>query len=194
MKKERVEQLRTYLRYERVQDSSIVKGLIFESLMQFQLQEEAQLDLLPMIKVPGQRGGNAKWISQRASDASSSGPSPPIHLSFKPDHTAEYEGPYPRDIDQGIFYVPSNSAQVALDSFILIEEVLYMFQMTIAPSHPINKGDNGVPFTSNAPEADWYFVFIVPSRSSIVCREANVAKMEEFWNKASLFTVEIDAQ
>ena len=192
MKKERVERLRTYLRYERMQDSSIVKGLIFESLMQFQLQEEVQLDLLPMIKVPGQQGGNAKWISQPALDASSSDASPPIHLSIKPDYTAEYAGPYPRVINQGVLYVPSNSAQVALDSFILIERVLYIFQMTIALSHPIKEGIMEFLSHPMLQEADWYFVFIVPSKLSIVCREANVAKMKLFWDKASLFTVEID--
>lgn len=197
MAKERVERLRIYLRYDRVQESSIVKGLIFESLMQLQLQEEAQLDLLPMIKVPGQRGGNAKWISQRASDASSSdasssGSPPPIHLSFKPDYTTEYKGSYPRDIDQRVFYVPSNPAQVALDSFILIGGVLYIFQMTIAPSHPIKEGIMEFLSHPTLQEADWYFVFIVPSGLSIVCREANVAKMKLFWDNASLFTVEID--
>ena len=64
--------------------------------------------------------------------------------------------------------------------------------MTIAPSHPIKEGIMEFLSHPTLQEPDWYFVFIVPSRSSIVCCEANVTKMKKFWDKASLFIVEID--
>ena len=41
-------------------------------------------------------------------------------------------------------------------------------------------------------KATWYFVFIIPQGSSIFCSEENVAKMKDFWGKATLFTAEID--
>jgi hypothetical protein len=64
--------------------------------------------------------------------------------------------------------------------------------MAIAASHPIKEGIAEFLSQSTLEKAKWYLVFIIPQGSSIFCSEANVAKMKEFWDKATLFTAEID--
>ena len=64
------ERLRTYMLHEKVEDSRIVLGILFESLAQIQLQKEVDLNLVRMVKGSTQRG-NDKWKSRPSSDTSS---------------------------------------------------------------------------------------------------------------------------
>ena len=185
MKNEQKEQLRTYLLHETFQRSRI--GLIFESMAQFHLQEQADLDLVRMVREPGQRGGNARWVSKRGSGTSSG-----TRLSLKPVDVIEYKGNWPSSIKEDVFYVPSNPNQVALDSFILIKQVLYIFKMTIATKHSIKEGIMKFLSHSQFKKLKWYFVFVIPQGSLVLYSEENIAKMKLFWDKATPFTAEID--
>jgi len=64
------ERLRTYMLHEKVEDSRIVLGILFEALAQIQLQKEVDLNLVRMVKESTQRG-NDKWKSRPSSDTSS---------------------------------------------------------------------------------------------------------------------------
>ena len=191
--REEKERLRTYLQISKTHESRIVPGLVFESLAQHQLQEEVSLTLLPMVRVqtPGGRG-NAKWQNQSSCPAGAT--NPPFLIQFKPTDTVEYEGSTLEDFQAGVFYVPMASNQVA--SFILVDQILYIFQVTIAASHDIKEGI--MKFFSQAKlrdtlqGAEWRFVFVIPPRSEIVCPESNVEKLKWFWATAKLFTAEID--
>ena len=119
MKKEQKERLRTYLLHDTLQRSRIVMGLTFESMAQFHLQQQADLDLIRMVREPGQRGRNAKWVSKRGSGTSFG-----TRLSLKPIDVIEYKGNWPSKIKKDVFYV---SSSLPLDLFILIEQVLYIF-------------------------------------------------------------------
>jgi len=179
---EQTEKLRTYLLNARTRRSKMMLGIIFESLMQLKLQKDATLNLVPMVLDESQRG-NAKWISGPSSQASS--------IRFQPEDTVEYDGPPPDKIKEGVFYVPSSDNQVAFDSFMLIGKKLYLFQMTIAASHPISEGITGFLSQPELQAAEWYFIFIirVPPFS---CTRTNFTKMETFWTKVKLFTAVVD--
>jgi len=41
-------------------------------------------------------------------------------------------------------------------------------------------------------EVEWCFIFIIPCGSMIVCPEVNIMKVKRFWDKARLFTAEVD--
>ena len=62
-----------------------------------------------------------------------------------------------------VFYVPEKTNKSALDSFILIGDILYIFQMTIKPIYDINRGLIDSADHHNFPPRDkWRFVFIIP--------------------------------
>ena len=191
MKVEQKERLRTYLLIARVQDSRIMTSIVFESLAQLQLQEEVTLNLVPMVEVPAPRGGNAKWESQPSSRAGA-----PFPIQFKPADTVEYNESELSGFQPGVFYVPMSSNQVAFDSFVLVDQVLYIFQFSISALHEITEGVTKFFSQPTLKEklqgAEWRFVFVISPGSTIVCSESNVAKLKGFWDMARPFTAEID--
>jgi len=143
--------------------------------------------VVPMVKESGQQGSD-KWKS--ILDTSSQATS--FHILLKPEDTAEYATSHPEVIKEGVFYVPLAQNQVAFDSFLLVGQVLYLFQMTIAARHEIKEGIMDFLKHPTLMRAQWYFIFVTPTASPLVCRQPNVAKMDELWQKAKLFVAEID--
>ena len=193
MKVEQKERLRIYLLLARVQGSKIMTSIVFESLAQLQLQEEVSLNLVPMVEVPAPRKGNAKWESQPSSRADTA--NPPFLTQFKPTNTVEYDKSELSRFKPGVFYVPMSN-QVAFDSFMLVDQVLYIFQFSISASHEIT--EDIMKFLSQPTleeklqGTEWRFVFVIPPGSTIVCSESNAAKLKGFWDRAGLFTAEVD--
>jgi hypothetical protein len=195
--KEKKERLQTYLRLAKSYDLMILAAIVFESLAQLQLQERVALNLVPMVKVPAlQSRENAKWQSQSSIPADAA--NPPFWILFKPTDTVEYDESTLSGFQAGVFYVPTSSNESAFDSFILVDQVLYIFRFSIASLHEINEG---IPkllsrptFEAKLEGVEWRFIFIIPSGSdgsTIVCSESNVADLKEFWDSARLFTAEI---
>ena len=136
---EEKERLQTYLRLASVHDLRIIAGIVFESLAQLQLQEEVALNLVPMVKVSDPRSrGNAKWQTQSSSPADAA--NPPFWIQFKPTDTVEYDESTLSGLQAGVLYVPTSSNELAFDSFILIDQVLYIFQFSITALHETNEG------------------------------------------------------
>lgn len=192
MEAEQKERLRTYLLLSRTQASRILTGLVFESFAQVQLQKKVTLNLVPMVKVLVPGRGNDKWESQSSEDAGKLC----LKIKFIPEETIEYNATELKAIKAGAFYVPMSSKQVAFDSFMLVGQVLYFFQFSIAASHDIKEGIMKFLSQTRLKEtfqrAEWRFVFIIPSGSTMFCPESNVTKMKEFWDRANLFTAEIE--
>jgi len=67
------------------------------------------------------------------------------------------------EIKPDIFYLPGNSNQVALDSFIIHSSHLYIFQFTVSSSHDIKTGlVDFLKKCKKLPSKDkWFFIFIV---------------------------------
>lgn len=61
----------------------------------------------------------------------------------------------------GRYYIPAASNQVVMDSFILIDDTLYVFQFTIAKSHDVKAGI--VPFLESMSQFHVVFIFVIPS-------------------------------
>ena len=62
-----------------------------------------------------------------------------------------------------MFYIPENTNQSAFDFFILVDDILYIFQMTVKPIHDINCGlIDSADHYHFPPRAKWCFVFIIP--------------------------------
>ena len=214
MEVEQKEWLLSDLLRTRVKNRRILASLIFESLAQLQFQQEVSLNLVPMAKVPAPPRGNTEWESQPRSssptpqnlvDSAGQGSSSvsvdpantPFPIRFKPTDTVEYDESKLCGIRADAFYVPTSSNQEAFNSFILVDQVLYIFQFSIAASQEINEG--GVMKFFSQPMlkerlqgAEWRFVLVVPPRSTIVFSESNVAMLKGFGDRARLFIGEID--
>ena len=85
-------------------------------------------------------------------------------LTVEPNTTSLYqETAEMLEIKPDTFYLPGNSNQVALVSFIVHGSHLYMFQFTISSSHDIKTGL--VDFLKKCkkfPSKDkWFFIFII---------------------------------
>jgi hypothetical protein len=114
-------------------------------------------------------------------------------ISFSPTKTVEYEGSELNKIEHDEFYVPKSSNQVALDSFIISNGYLYIFQITIASNHSIRPGM--VPFFSNLislpQKTKWRFVFVIPSGSEITCPQPRDPGLSQLLNEMKLFLGEV---
>jgi hypothetical protein len=174
-------------------------------MAQLQLQKEVALDLVPMTRQPASGRNKAKWIiapKVTATAASSSiasnvrdAANTPILIKFTPEGTEVYTGSRPANILPNIFYLPKSVNQPAFDSFILADEVLYIFQFSVASKHDINP--SVMDFSSHATlkEALWRFIFVVPPDGTLEYPEpSGVAgeKLKEFWKRVTLFTAEFD--
>jgi hypothetical protein len=91
----------------------------------------------------------------------------PCHtLMVKPTSTRTYtENPNNRtkELTPGRYYFPSVDNQTTTDSFILIEDTLYVFQFAIEESVDIKSGI--VPFLESTVASQWnnvVFIFIIP--------------------------------
>ncbi|KAF8803644.1 hypothetical protein BYT27DRAFT_7214616 [Phlegmacium glaucopus] len=90
-----------------------------------------------------------------------------LALNIHPICTEEYTdgGIGIRPIEPSVLYVPDLMNQVAIDSFILLDNILYLFQITIALTHDIKHGLINLAKDLDFPPLNkWCFVFIIPPK------------------------------
>ena len=88
----------------------------------------------------------------------------PAHLKVRPSDTCEYDPKQPLCILSDVYYLPKSDTQVSLDSFILHDNFLYIFQFTGDKQHGINEGL--LSFFEKCQRvpahAYWHFIFVIP--------------------------------
>jgi len=203
------ERLRVYETFERAPQLRQIAGLAFEAIGQRRLQKQITLTLVPMDReLPTTRGKIPQWKSQFVQDlepmltegSGSVGTIPAnggTHsIDFQPHGIFQFPKPRPEKISSDIYYLPKSPNQVAFDSFIVNNGALYIFQFTIAASHPIKASimdffkDRSLE--SILRDKEWYFIFVIPPGGELVCSESSAEKMEWFWKNVKLFTAEMD--
>jgi hypothetical protein len=95
-------------------------------------------------------------------------------IEVHPSETEEFDSDI-ATIREGVFYVPVSENGEALNSFIVLDGILYIFQFTIAGNHFIKPGFlklfgkcKGVP-----PKEKWRSVFVIPHGLTRSCPELN---------------------
>jgi len=186
----RNEQIRLYKYFERVPESKKVAGVFYEAIVQSYFQNGRILELVPMVTLPVK-----ETKRKRSEDKSEDGPQPQwysshifIHnpalelrrqrvsnsfeVNIRPIHILEYTDKGLQSIEPNVFYVPEMTNQKAFDSFILLDGLLYIFQITIGMRHDINRGLIDFADKFSFPRRDkWRFVFIIrPNLTLIVPR------------------------
>lgn len=174
----RRELIRLYKYFAKVPDSREVAGIVFEAAAQLSLQDGMRLELIPMVHLPSNdKNPWPQWYSShvllrnRSLEASRQQAfQQALTVCVKPSWTLEYTDDGPSSIESDVFYVPELSNQVALDSFILLNGFLYIFQFTIGEKHDIKLGLVDFATRLDLPSMDkWRFVFILPPNSTLVC-------------------------
>lgn len=178
----RDEQIRLYKYFERVPESRKVAGIFYEAIVQLYLQEGRLLELVPMVTLEGtlegtkrkRSGQEHQWYSSHiiihnaTLDALRQTVSNQLTADIRPNRTLEYTDNGMQSVEPDVFYVPAITNQKAFDSFILLNGLLYIFQITVGFKHDINHGLIDVAEKYSFPPRDqWRFVFIIPPNMTL---------------------------
>jgi len=122
--------------------------------------------------------------------------SQPLQLRVRPSDTCEYDTGQPLCIMSDVYYLPKQDNQVALDSFILHDNFLYIFQFTGGKQHGIKEGF--LPFFANCQRvparANWRFIFVIPHDVDIVkCPASPNVEILELKIFSSIVRVTVDS-
>ena len=138
-----------------------------------------QLDLIRMVrKSDPQPGGQPQWHSShlRIADPTLEGfrreaIQQRTKILIDPSQVLEYDEGGLESITSNVYYVPELTNTVALNSFILQDGRLYIFQSTVGHKHGIKEGLlKFQPQCTNLPPIDlWRFVFIIPPNLILKC-------------------------
>ena len=192
---ERAERIRLYKLFAKVPDSRAVADMFFEALAQQDLQEGTVLKLIPMVRLkPGQKNKSdstddekkSQWYSSHLSldnvslEASRQEVLEQVlTINIHPSETLEFTKDGPSHIVPDVFYVPEVTNHEVLDSFLLLNGCLYIFQFTLGKNHGIKSGlirflekYPGVP-----PMEEWRFVFVIEPNLTLVCPQPWPLKM-----------------
>ena len=186
------EMVRHYQRFARVPDSRHVAGVLFEAFAQRKLQKGLVISPFPMVKLKKARDGalpqyysshvalddlNLERFRREALKRVYNVEIKPVRVEVFPD-----EGP--RIIEEGIFYVPAATNHEALNPFILLDDVLYIFHFTVGSTHGIKFGlisffekyqeQKHIP-----PISSWRFIFIIDSNQTLICPQPRRLKLRE---------------
>jgi hypothetical protein len=176
----RDEQIRLYKYFERKPELRKVAGIFYEAIVQSYLQNGRILELVPMVTLNlkesqetkykrSEDGPQHQWYSSHifihnpALELRRQQVSNSFEVNIRPNHILEYTDNGLQSIEPNVFYVPEMTNQKTFDSFILLDGLLYIFQITIGMRHDINSGlIDVVDKFSFPPRDEWRFVFIIP--------------------------------
>ena len=199
-KSEWQDQIHLYKQFEKVPDLRGLAGILFEAAAQNSLGDGMQLNLIPMVhKSDPQLGGQPQWHSSHLpipdttlegfhQEAITEGST----ILIDPSQVLEYNEGGLESITSNVYYVPELTNTVALDSFILQDGQLYIFQFTVGHKHGIKEGLlKFQPGCTNLPPIDqWHFVFIVPPNLILKCPYPQLNEMRKF--KLKLYSAVVD--
>jgi hypothetical protein len=130
--------------------SRALGGTIYEPFCQEQFKTRIQLEYLPMVRLPDAAGSKTKhqWhtshtmLQAKLEELRRLALARKGNLFVEPNAVVEYTEDYLRTqtIQDGTFYIPKAKNQVALDSFIIHDGILYLFQFTVGTHHTIKDG------------------------------------------------------
>ena len=176
----RDEQIRLYKYFERVPESRKVAGIFYEAIVQSYLQDGRILKLVPMVTLEETKRKRSEdesqhqWYSSHiiihnpALEARRLKVLNSFDVNIHPNRILEYSDNGLQSIEPNVFYVPEMTNQKAFDSFVLLDGLLYIFQITVGVHHDINRGLIDVADKSSFPPRDqWRFTFIIPPNMTL---------------------------
>jgi hypothetical protein len=173
MRKQGVHELiRTVRNLHSLDFSRGVSGIIFENICHQKFRDEIRITYLPMVRLVRDNPINkVKWHSS--------------HRTFKNQELEGFRREASRDhcytlhlrpskiiqydderisLQSDTYYIPRRANEVAFNSFICHEGILYIFRFTVSKEHDINdKPNSWFAKCTNVPKPDnWRYIFVVP--------------------------------
>jgi len=114
-----------------------------------------------------------------------------IPINIPDPKMVEYGEKGPSSITANVLYLPKLTNQVALDSFILFENSLYIFQFTNSKQHDIKPGlvDWYERCSGFPPMTCWRFVFVIPPNLHMKCPQPRPLKLRQLEPFSAVMTL-----
>ena len=172
------EQIRLYKSFSEVPESRVMAGIFFEAAGQQCLQGGMDLKLVRMVQLASSK---PQWHSSHVPFPNNA------ELERLRQDALQQQQPLiiPKDleireytkhgltspIESNVIYVPGSINQEAIDSFVVMNGLLYIFQFTIGEEHDVKPGlmdlVRGYPELPSM--ANWRFIFIIPPNHILKC-------------------------
>ena len=194
---ERKELLRLYKTFAKVREGRKMAGVFFEALAQKALQEGITLELIPMVKLDDARKGAPEWYSSHVFLTNSKlekqrkvALSRQLKIDIDPIRTEEFADNKRLFLARNVMYVPKVDNKLALNSFIWLNEQLFIFQFTIA-ENDINRGllDFFNEYVVPSPSR-WKILFIIEPKQQLVCSQPQNTTLREL----GMYSAEVDVK
>jgi len=181
------EHLRLYKAFAKVPEGRKMAGVFFKALAQTALQEGITLKLVPMVKLEEAWKGAPWWYSSyefltnsQLEEWHQEALTRQLTINIKPIRTEEFPDNKCLSLARNVMYVPEVDNKVALDSFIWLNEGLFIFQFTIAETHDIKQDllDFFKEYVVSSPSS-WNFLFIIEPKQKLICLQPQNAALRE---------------
>ena len=196
---ERHELVHLFERYSAIPSTRRLAGDVFTAYCHVIFSTKIKLDFFPMVRIGGQPQTKAakdlQWFSShtefRGSDDSTvlealrvKASTKKVSLRIDPSCVVDYSSDEVVDrlhVEANIYYIPINANRAGINSFILHNKKLYLFQTTISDAHIITPKLlsfllklKGLP-----PQNRWHFIFVRPPRRILACSIPDSAELRE---------------
>ena len=178
----RNQQIELYNLFARVPQTRKMSGTLFEALGQDIFPQGLSVTLLPMVWLTRRSTAKShpRWYSTHVSLSNKTLEAKRQQAQLQSQTiqipcitTKDYTVDDILALSEHVFYVPISDYQEALDAFLLLNGILYIFQFTIGKNNSIKPGF--VKFLRkcrNVPPMDkWKFVFVIPPGLTLICLE-----------------------
>ena len=180
----RKQQIDLYDLFSRSPKTKGMCGTLFEAIGLCVVPGGLEITLLPMVRLPPKSSTKNRphWYTshntlthETLEAARQQALRQSQQIQFPRTTIHEFKSDDSLSLLEKVFYVPASDNQVALDSFLLLNGILYILQFTVGQNHCI-KPDfveflqkcQGVP-----PLKEWKFVFLIPPGLTLLCPEPN---------------------
>ena len=178
----RNQQIELYNLFSRSPQTKKMCGTLFESIGLCIVPEGLDITLLPMVRLPQNPNTSThpRWHTSHAyltNETLEAKRQQALRhseaIQFPPATTREFKADEVLSLCEGVFFVPVSESQEALDAFLLLYGILYIFQFTVGQKHDIKPGF--VEFLQKCqnvpPLEEWKFVFVIPPGTKLLCPE-----------------------
>jgi hypothetical protein len=186
---ERKEHLRIYKAFARVREGRKMAGIFFEALTQTALQEGITLELVPMVKLDEASRGAPRWYSSHVLLTNSQLEEQckvalmrQLKININPIRMEEFPDNKCLSLAHNVMYVPEVENKVALNSFIWLNEELFIFQFTVEETYNIKWGllDFFKKYVAPPPSpSSWKILFIIEPKQKLICSQPQIATLGE---------------
>jgi hypothetical protein len=183
------ELVRLFNRYIRLPSTRRMAGDVFEAYCHIIFSTRIKFEFIPMVRIGGHtndRGAKEpQWHSSHTKFPESTeskvlealrveASSKTVSLSIDPSRVVDYSTDKVTDgiqVEADVYYIPLKANQAGIDSFILHNDTLYLFQMTTFAAYDIK--EKLVPFLlslkGTPSRSRWHFIFVKPSLHILAC-------------------------